>query len=126
MYVGLPFHNYDYTPPLEFQYTSPHCYLHCEWYAIDLVHCYRATCSQFNITLELEGNNSVPSTCFLTTNQRIAIYVGCSMAAVVLSFIRALLFYFICVNASRVLHNRMFASVLRAPVLFFDTNPIGI
>ena len=70
-------------------------------------------------------NNSVPSTCFLSTNQRIAIYAGCSIAAVVLSFIRALLFYYICVNASRVLHDRMFASVLRAPVLFFDTNPIG-
>ena len=90
-------------------------------------HCfaYRAICSQLNITLQLEQNNSVPSTCFLSTNQRIAIFAGCSMAAVMLSFIRALLFYFICVNASRVLHNRMFASVLRAPVLFFDTNPIG-
>ena len=121
--LALP---YDYTP-LEFQYyTFPYCYLHYEWYTIDFVHCYRATCSQLNITLELEGNNSVPSTCFLTTNQRIAIYAGCSMAAVVLSFIRALLFYFICVNASRVLHNRMFASVLRAPLLFFDTNPIGM
>ena len=37
----------------------------------------------------------------------------------------AILFYFICVNASRVLHNWMFASVLRALVRFFDTNPIG-
>ena len=103
-------------------------YMYMYMYAI-MPHVYtpcRATCSQLNTTLELAENRSVPSTCYLSTNQRIAIYAGCSIAAVVLSFIRALLFYFICVNASRVLHNRMFASVLRAPVLFFDNNPIGI
>ena len=83
---------------------------------------YRAICSQLNITLD---NHSVSSTCILSTNQRIAIYAGCFTAAVVLSVVRSLLFYYICVNASRVLHNRMFASVLRAPVRFFDINPIG-
>ena len=89
------------------------------------VFCSRATCSQINITLRLEENISVPSTCFLSTRQRIIIYSACAASAIVLSFTRAILFYFICVNASRVLHNRMFASVLGAPVRFFDTNPIG-
>ena len=28
-------------------------------------------------------------------------------------------------NASRSLHNRMFAAILRAPMRFFDTNPSG-
>ena len=86
---------------------------------------HRAICSQINITLQMEANVSISPTCFLSRDQRIAIYTGCSVATVLLSFARAILFYFICVNASRVLHNRMFASVLRAPVLFFDNNPIG-
>ena len=42
-----------------------------------------------------------------------------------LYIIRAVLIYALTINASRVLHNRMFASVLRAPARFFDTNPSG-
>lgn len=99
------------------------------WLTIGTFHvfksCFRAICSQLNITLRLEENISVPSTCFLSTRQRIIIYSACTASAIVISFTRAILFYFICVNASRVLHNRMFASVLRAPVHFFDTNTIG-
>lgn len=33
--------------------------------------------------------------------------------------------FYILVNASQTLHNRMFESILKAPVLFFDRNPIG-
>lgn len=33
--------------------------------------------------------------------------------------------FHILVNAARTLHNKMFQSVLRTPVLFFDRNPIG-
>ena len=29
-------------------------------------------------------------------------------------------------RAARILHNKMFMSVLRSPVLFFDTNPVGM
>ena len=86
---------------------------------------YRAICSQLNVTHELEENNSISSTCLLSTNLRMTIYAACTVAAVLLGFIRALLCYFICVSASRVLHDRMFASALRVPVRFFDTNPIG-
>ena len=38
---------------------------------------------------------------------------------------RSVLFFYICVNAAKILHNRMFGAVLRAPIRFFDTNPIG-
>ena len=88
-------------------------------------HPYRAICSQLNLTLQLEENGSVSSTCFLSTRQRIAVYSACSLTAIFFCFARAVMFYFVCVNASRVLHNKMFASVLRTPVRFFDTNPIG-
>ena len=70
-------------------------------------------------------NKSVSLTCFLSTDERILIYVGVCVVATVLSFARMILFYFICVNASHVLHNRMLSTIFRAPVRFFDTNPIG-
>ena len=84
---------------------------------------YRADCSTTNKS-RLE-NVTLRSTCYLSTNQRIGIYTGTTAAAILINFARTITFYFICVNASRVLHNRMFAAVLRAPVLFFDISPIG-
>ena len=33
--------------------------------------------------------------------------------------------FFLMLNAARTVHEKMFARILRAPVLFFDTNPIG-
>ena len=86
---------------------------------------YRAVCSQFNITFHLVENYSISSNCLLSTNHRIAIYTACFVATVVLNVVRAFLFYYVCVNASCVLHSKMFAAVLRTPMRFFDTNPIG-
>ena len=65
------------------------------------------------------------STCSLTDNQRIGIYGGLLGSLTILSVLRAILFFILMLNASRVVHNRMFARVLRAPILFFDTNPVG-
>ena len=44
---------------------------------------------------------------------------------ILLSFARTILFFILVLRASRLLHNKMFGAVLRAPVLFFDTNPVG-
>lgn len=68
---------------------------------------------------------SLSSRCELSDDTRIGIYGGMTAFAIIINFARTIMFYFVCVNASRVLHNRMFASVLRAPIYFFDTNPIG-
>ena len=65
------------------------------------------------------------STCSLTDNQRIEIYGGLLGSLTILAVLRAILFFILMLNASRVVHNRMFARVLRAPILFFDTNPVG-
>ena len=65
------------------------------------------------------------STCFLTDNQRIGIFGGLLGSLITLSALRAILFFLLMLNASRIVHNRMFARVLRAPILFFDTNPVG-
>ena len=54
-----------------------------------------------------------------------AIYFGIVSGSVALSLMKGLLFWFVCIHAGQVLHDRMFAAVLRAPIRFFDTNPIG-
>ena len=73
------------------------------------------------------GNVSfaIDPACLISTNQRIAIYTGLTAVALLLNIAKGVLFSYLIVNASRVLHNRMLSSVLRAPVLFFDNNPIG-
>lgn len=58
-------------------------------------------------------------------NENITIYVGLVAVCIMLSLVRALLFFHILINASQHLHNRMFASILRAPIYFFDSNPVG-
>ena len=65
------------------------------------------------------------STCLLSENERIGVYGGLLGSLAIFAALRAMLFFVLMLNASRVLHNRMFARVLRAPVLFFDTNPVG-
>ena len=88
------------------------------------IYMFRATCSQMNITLQV--NTSLSSTCSLSNKERIFIFIGVCVVATALNFARIILFYFICVNASRVLHNRMLSTIFRVPVRFFDTNPVGM
>lgn len=38
---------------------------------------------------------------------------------------RGLIMFNVLVNSAEKLHNRMFNSILRTPVRFFDINPIG-
>ncbi|XP_038050410.1 multidrug resistance-associated protein 4-like [Patiria miniata] len=51
-----------------------------------------------------------------------AILLGATTAAM---FLRAFLFFYMFVTASKALHNQMFGSIIRAPMQFFDTNPVG-
>ena len=62
----------------------------------------------------------------LSTNQRIGIYGGIVFVSIVIVGTKTILNYLICIAASRNLHNKMFKSILRAPVLFYDTNPVGM
>ena len=72
-----------------------------------------------------QNSSDLSVTCALNEQQRIGTYGGLTVGLIFLNLLRGVLLYIICVNASRVLHNRLFASVLRAPVLFFDNNPSG-
>ncbi len=73
----------------------------------------------------LETNTSLSELCQLTNDTRLWIFTALIAIALLLYIIRAVLIYTFTINSSRVLHNRMFASVLRAPARFFDTNPSG-
>ncbi|CAM9532363.1 unnamed protein product, partial [Hapterophycus canaliculatus] len=48
-----------------------------------------------------------------------------AVAAVIVSLLRAILTFFSLVKASHRLHDRMLKRIIRAPVLFFDSNPVG-
>ncbi|XP_044752049.1 ATP-binding cassette sub-family C member 4-like isoform X2 [Coccinella septempunctata] len=55
----------------------------------------------------------------------IQVYTLFIVIAIVLTTLRSLLFYKICMNASINLHNLIFTNVLQATMRFFDTNPSG-
>ena len=63
--------------------------------------------------------------CCLQIRILVVVYFGLTTGSFVLNILKGLLFFYVCIHAAQVLHNRMFAAVLRAPVRFFDTNPIG-
>lgn len=50
---------------------------------------------------------------------------GLTVATILFGIIRSLLVFQVLVNSGQTLHNKMFQAILKAPVLFFDRNPIG-
>ena len=70
---------------------------------------------------------------FLTTLPRedqtdwtnVGIYASCVIVAVFLTTLRAYAFFLVVLKSSENLHSNMVTAILKAPVLFFDSNPIG-
>nr|CAH7718236.1 unnamed protein product [Callosobruchus chinensis] len=60
-----------------------------------------------------------------TRNMYIIVYSICILLSIILTSVRSLLYYRVCMNTSRALHNNMFACILQAPMRFFDINPSG-
>ncbi len=54
------------------------------------------------------------------------IYAGLVACIVVVSSIRAVIYAVFTTLAARNLHNKMFNMVLRAPMVFFERNPVGV
>lgn len=50
---------------------------------------------------------------------------GLTGATIIFGFMRSLFMFNALVSSAETLHNRMFNSILRTPVRFFDINPIG-
>lgn len=62
----------------------------------------------------------------LDTSVGIYIYSILISCLFLFSIARGIHFFLICMISSIRLHNRMFKALIRAPLSFFDTNPIGI
>lgn len=60
-----------------------------------------------------------------TDRINIGIYASCVTAAVILATIRAYMFFQVVLRSSESLHDDIVTALLKAPVLFFDSNPIG-
>ena len=69
-----------------------------------------------------QTNITIP---YVDSYSNIYIFTGIIAAVFVFSMVRALLFFKVAVDASQKLHNSMFTRILRAPIGFFDTNPVG-
>ena len=55
----------------------------------------------------------------------LAIY-GCLVAAsFILGIVRSYMLFLVCLRCSERLHDKMVVALLQAPVLFFDSNPVG-
>ena len=50
---------------------------------------------------------------------------GLTVSTILFGITRSLLLFYVLVNSSQTLHDKMLESILRAPVLFFNRNPIG-
>ncbi|EFA83154.1 ABC transporter C family protein [Heterostelium album PN500] len=53
------------------------------------------------------------------------IYIGLSMGAVVATFFRSYSMVFASIKGSKMFHEKMFNAVIRSPMSFFDTTPLG-
>ena len=61
----------------------------------------------------------------LEIDSYVPIYGGLFAAALVFSLLRAFVFFHLSLRSSAKLHDRMIIAILKAPVHFFDVNPIG-
>ncbi|XP_017085489.2 ATP-binding cassette sub-family C member 4 [Drosophila eugracilis] len=78
-----------------------------------------------NIWTQQEHQRSQGEATTYTTFECMYIYGALIIAVVIMSTFRGFLFFKICMHASKVLHDRMFACILHATMRFFDTTPSG-
>lgn len=78
---------------------------------------------------QANGGNSVSSSSgfpfYLSTDMCIYIFSGLTVGTVLVTLFRSYLFFFMCMRASMRLHDRMFDSITRATMRFFNTNSSG-
>ena len=86
---------------------------------------YRASETESCLPEEVNFTVDSSSAFSLSTHQRIGIYGGIVTFSFIFVIMRAVLCYLIILAASRSLHSKMLTAILRAPILFFDTNPVG-
>ncbi|KAM9396344.1 ATP-binding cassette sub-family C member 4-like isoform 1-T1 [Salvelinus alpinus] len=80
---------------------------------------------KLNVNGTVTVQNGVNVTEELNLDFYLGIYAGLTGATLIFGFARSLIMFNVLVKAAQSLHNRMFNSILRTPVRFFDINPIG-
>ncbi|XP_024281414.2 ATP-binding cassette sub-family C member 4 isoform X2 [Oncorhynchus tshawytscha] len=80
---------------------------------------------KLNVNGTVTVQNGVNVTEQLNLDFYLGIYAGLTGATLIFGFARSLVMFNVLVKAAQSLHNRMFNSILRTPVRFFDVNPIG-
>ncbi len=81
----------------------------------------RTECTELDESIFIGTDGS----CKLSKSQKLWILSGLTGVATILSALQVGMFCYVSLRASEVLHNRMVMALLRAPVHFFDMNPIG-
>jgi len=74
------------------------------------------------------ANDTSPDNTFLGSLSRetyIYIYTAVTVGTVVITLVRSVSFFTVCMRASVRLHDLMFRSITRATMYFFNTNPSG-
>ncbi|XP_015272616.1 PREDICTED: multidrug resistance-associated protein 4 [Gekko japonicus] len=80
---------------------------------------------QERLNMTTEGTSTMNEVKALDLRWYLGIYAGLTVATILFSVLRCLLIFRVLVNSAQTLHDKMFQSILKAPVLFFDRNPIG-
>ncbi|KAI4581555.1 hypothetical protein MJG53_009998 [Ovis ammon polii x Ovis aries] len=61
----------------------------------------------------------------LILNWCLRVYSGLTVSAILFGITKSQLIFYILVNSSQTLHDKILESILRAPILFFNSNPTG-
>ncbi|XP_022093078.1 multidrug resistance-associated protein 4-like isoform X2 [Acanthaster planci] len=75
--------------------------------------------------LAVRNQDNQNDTTFDQQPHYIRIYAILCGGSTLVVFVRSFLFFHLFVSASKALHNQVFADVIRAPMQFFDKNPVG-
>ncbi len=91
---------------------------------------YSASDYWLNIWTNSEQNSAENSTSSswednIDTNTGIYVYTILIVGVFIFSLIRTVHFFILCMKSSVKLHDQMFHAAIRAPLLFFDRNPVG-
>lgn len=78
-----------------------------------------------NYWTQQEYRRAIGEPISLTERHYLYIYAVIVLGVIFACLLRGYLFFKICMRSSKVLHDRMFASILHAPMRFFDLNPSG-
>ncbi|OXA51509.1 Multidrug resistance-associated protein 4 [Folsomia candida] len=92
----------------------------------ELLEVFNSSTTDFTSSLNNSINITNPEAGLdLTRSEQISIYTFLIIALFLMTLVRTIGFFKICMRSSIALHLQLFYGVLRAPMLFFELNPVG-